>query len=115
MLFGVIGAAVVVVAALAVLTPAVIVDDDDPEVGLVAGVAPSEITPPGLAPAPRGGPRSLPVLPGLPGQRPFGRLRSCLEKHGFTRPGRGGSLDLRPLRGALKACRGAVPGAPPGP
>jgi hypothetical protein len=110
MLFGVIGAAVVVVAALAVLTPTVIVDDDDPEVGLVAAVAPTPITPPGLAPAPRGGP---PSLPGLPGQRPFGRLRGCLEKHGFARPGRGGPPDLRTLPGALKACRGAMPGAPP--
>jgi hypothetical protein len=113
MLFGVIGAGVVVVAALAVLTPTVIVNDDSPEVGLVAAVAPSQIAPPGLAPAPRGGPRSLPGLPGLPGQRPFGDLRGCLEKHGLGRPGRSGPLDLGTLHGALRACRGAVPGAPP--
>ena len=110
MLFGVIGAGVVVVAALAVLTPTVIVDDDSPEVGLVAAVAPSRIAPPGLAPAPHGGPQSL---PGLPGPRPFGDLRGCLEKHGLRRPGQGGPPDLRTLRGALKACRGAMPGTPP--
>jgi len=110
MLLGVIGAAGVVVAALAVLTPTVIVDDDSPEVGLVAAVASSQTAPPGVAPAPRGGPRSL---PGLPGLRPFGDLRGCLEKHGLARPGKGGPPDLRTLRGALKACRGAMPGVPP--
>jgi hypothetical protein len=108
MLLGVIGAAVVVVAALAVLTPTVIVDDDDPEVGLVAAVAPSQSAPPGLAPTPRS-------LPGVPGPRPFGNLRGCLEKHGLGRSGRTGPPDLRTLRGALKACRGALPVAPPGP
>ena len=106
-LFGVIGAALVVVAALAVLTPTVIVDDDDPDVGLVAAVAPPQSAPPGLAPAPPGGPRSL------PGQGPFGDLRSCLEKHGLGPSGKGGPPDLRTLRGALKACRDAMPGAPP--
>jgi hypothetical protein len=110
MLFGVIGAAAVVVAALAVLTPTVIVDDDDPAIGLVAAVAPPQSAPPGLAPTPRGGPRSL---PGLPGHGPLRDLRGCLEKHGLGRPGRSGSLDLRTLRGALKACRGAMPAAPP--
>jgi hypothetical protein len=107
MLVGVIGAAVVVVAALAVLTPTVIVDDDSPDVGLVAAVAPLQIAPPGLAPAPPGGPQGL---PGLPPHRPFGDLRGCLEKHGLGRPDRGAPPDLRTMRDALKACRGTLPG-----
>ncbi len=109
MLIGVIGAALVVVVALAVLTPTVIVDDDDgARVGLVAAVAPPEIAPPGIAPAPGG----RQGLPGLPERRPFGDLRGCLEKQGLGRLDRGAAPDLRTMRKALKACRGAVPGIP---
>ena len=112
MLLGVIGAGVVVVAALAVLTPTVIVDDDSPDVALVAAVAPRQIAPPGLAPAPPGGPQGLPRFRQ---ERPFGDLRACLEKHGLGRPGRGVLPDLRTMRKALKACRGTMPGVPFGP
>ena len=112
MLLGVIGAGVVVVVALAVLTPTVIVDEDSPDVALVAAVAPPQIGPPGLAPAPPGGPQGLPRFRQ---ERPFGDLRACLEKHGLGRPGRGVLPDLRTMRKALKACRGTMPGMPFGP
>jgi hypothetical protein len=112
MLLGVIGAGVLVVTALAVLTPTVIVDDDSPHVGLVAAVAPPQIAPPGLVPAPPGGPQGLPRLRQ---ERPFRDLRGCLEKHGLGRPDRGALPDLRAMRKALKACRGTLPGVPFGP
>jgi hypothetical protein len=111
MLLGVIGAGVVVVVALAVLTPTVIVDDDSPDVRLVAAVAPQQIAPPGIAPAPSG-PRGLPRLRQ---ERPFRDLRGCLEKHGLGRPDRGALPDLQTMGKALRACRGTVPGLPFGP
>jgi hypothetical protein len=107
MLIGVIGAAVVVVAALAVLTPTVIVNDDSPQVGLVAAVAQPEISPPGLMPTPPGDRQSL---PGKRQHGPFGDLRACLGKHGLGRRDRSTPPNLRTMRDALKACRGALPG-----
>ena len=105
MLFGVIGAAVVVVAALAVLTPIVIVDEHGPDLRVVAAAAPLPIVPPRAAPQ---GPGMPPFAPA----RPFQRFRGCLEQRGFGRPDRGTPLDPGRLRDALKACRGALPGAP---
>jgi hypothetical protein len=112
-LFGVIGAVVVVVAALAVLTPTVIVGDGDTRTELAAAdaegeTAPPEIAPPGIRPAPGG----RQGVPGLRERRPFGGLRGCLEKQGLGRLDRGATPDLRTMRKALKACRGAVPGIP---
>ena len=107
-LLGVIGAAVVVVAALAVLTPTVIVDGDGdgPDVALVAGPAPLPIAPPQAIPQ---GPGAPPLAPA----RPFQKFRACLEQRGFGRPDRGTPPEPGRLRDALKACRGALPGAPP--
>jgi hypothetical protein len=108
MLFGVIGAAFVVVAALAVLTPTVIVDDDGPDVGLLAAAGPLPVAPPQTPPQGRPAPQPGPA-------RPFQKFRGCLEQHGFGRPDRGTPPEPGRLRDALKACRGALPGAPPGP
>ena len=122
MLIVVIGAAVLAVGAIGAVTATVIVKNGGGGARMVQ-VAPAQLAP---APAPgrrmpplgrRGGHGERGFGPGsgpLPGMRGMHGLRDCLEQHGLGGSGKRGTLpDLRTMRGALKACRGSLPGRAP--
>lgn len=92
------------------LAIAVLVDDDGPRIAPAAIAGPAG---PGSGPGPgfrhghggmwdRGG-----SGPGGPMMQPFGDFRSCLREHGSRM---GQHPDLGRMRGAMKACRGELPG-----